>query len=344
MSTENEGFRLHAWSAPLVWEHWMTPEPGPGEVQVRVEACGVGLTVLNSMRGDLDDDPRLLPLTPGHEMVGRVVATGGGVQAHAVGDRVMAYFYLSCFECAACLSGQESRCRRLAGWYGVHRDGGYAQLTNLPVGNAIPLPESIPSVSATVIPDAVATPVHVCRTRLNVTEGDRVAIIGAGGGVGIHMVQVARAFGALVAGLDRTDEKLALIERFGGIPVLSEDFSYLQLDAFDDEADAVIDLVGTPQTLLWGLSHLALGGCLCVLTTFRDMTFPVDPRDLVLKESAIVGSRYASTDELRQAAAMVAAGQIEPVVGAEVEATGVEELHELLRHGKLMGRGAMIWG
>src|SRR5438128_11975742 len=105
MSTENEGFRLHAWSSPLVWEHWMIPEPGPGEVQVRVEACGVGLTVLNDMRGDLDDDPRLLPLTRGHEMVGHIVATGEGARGHAVGDRVMAYFYLSCFRCAACASG-----------------------------------------------------------------------------------------------------------------------------------------------------------------------------------------------------------------------------------------------
>lgn len=321
----------------------MIPEPGPQEVQVRVEACGVGLTVLNCMRGDLDDDPRLLPLSPGHEVVGRIVATGEGVTAHAAGDRVMAYFYLSCFGCPECLRGHESRCRQLMGWYGVHRDGGYARLTNLPARNAIPLPESIPSSSATVIPDAVATPVHVCRSRLNLTEGDRVVIIGAAGGVGIHMVQVARATGAQVAGLELSEEKLPLIERYGGIPVLSRDFANLRIAAFDNEAEAVIDLVGSPQTLLWGLSHLAPGGRLCVLTTFRDQTISVDPRDLVFKESAIIGSRYASTDELRQSAAMVASGEVEPVVGAEVDATQVEELHDLLRNGKLLGRGAIVW-
>jgi D-arabinose 1-dehydrogenase-like Zn-dependent alcohol dehydrogenase len=318
-------------------------DPGAGEVLVAVEACGVGLTVLNCMNGDLDDSPALLPLTPGHEMVGRVQAVGDGVEHPRVGDRVMAYFYLSCFRCRRCVAGRESRCENLAGWYGVHRGGGYAPLTLVPAGNAVPLPEEIPAPAATVIPDAVATPVHVCTTRLHLGAGDRVAVIGAGGGVGVHMIQVARACGATVAGLERTDDKLALVARLGATPVDSSDLAGVKLEEFDGEADAVVDLVGTSDTLAWGFSALRTGGRLCVLTTFRNVQFTIDPRTFVFKECEIVGSRYASRSELMDAAALVAPGTVEPIVGATAGPRDVEELHEELRAGTLHGRGALVW-
>ncbi|MPZ71331.1 MAG: alcohol dehydrogenase catalytic domain-containing protein, partial [Actinobacteria bacterium] len=292
---------------------------------------------------DLDNDESLLPLTPGHEMVGRVVELGEGVTSLAVGERVVAYFYLSCWRCRACLSGRESRCERLAGWYGVHRDGGYAPMTVLPAGNAVLVPEGIDAAAATAIPDAIATPVHVCHTRLGLRPGDRVAVIGAGGGVGIHMLQVASAYGASVAGLERGERKLEVIERFGGIPLDSTDFSAVKLSDFGGEADAVIDLVGTPQSLAWGFEHLATGGRLCVLTTFRDVELRVDPRELVFRESSVIGSRYASRSELLEAAALVQSGRVTPVIGATAAPADVGDLHEELRAGNLEGRGALVW-
>jgi D-arabinose 1-dehydrogenase-like Zn-dependent alcohol dehydrogenase len=282
-------------------------------------------------------------LTPGHEMVGRVVATGNGVVSPQIGERVMAYFYLSCFRCHTCLSGAESLCERLTGWYGVHRDGGYASHTILPSGNAVPLPEGLPSEQATVIPDAVATPVHVCRSRLQLASGDRVAIIGAGGGVGIHMVQVAQSCGAMVAGLERTPDKLALVERHGAIPVDSSDLRSAALADFGGDVDVVIDLVGSQPSLSWGLDHLRMGGRLCVLTTFRDVVVEVNPRDLVLRESSIVGSRYASRSELMDAAQLVLQGSVTPVVGCIATPDQLDQLHQQLRTGTLSGRGALVW-
>ena len=111
----------------------------------------------------------------------------------------MAYFYLVCGSCEACRSGQDALCRNLAGWIGVHRDGGYAPYTVLPARNAVPLPESVPAAEATAIPDAIATPLHVCKTRARIQPGDRVAVIGDGGGVGIHMIEMARSSAAVAA-------------------------------------------------------------------------------------------------------------------------------------------------
>ncbi len=339
------GYRIHQWGGDIQWEAFEVPEPVAGEVLVRVEACGIGLTVLNCIRGDLANDPALLPRVPGHEFVGRVEAVGEGVLSPSVGQRVMAYFYLACGTCQVCRAGKDARCPNLAGWVGVHRDGGYGSYALLPARNALPLPEGIPPVQATTIPDAVATPLHVCKTRARVQPGDRVAVIGAGGGIGIHMVQMARLFGAQVAGLEAVEGKFDQIGAAGATPVLSRSFESVDLpDAWEGEGpSAVIDLVGTPASLGWGVRALATGGRLVVLTTFRDVEIPLEPRELVFRELNLLGSRYASKAELQEAARLVATGQIRPIVSRVVSPERVSQVHQALREGTLLGRGGLDW-
>ena len=344
MSGEHTGYRIHRWGGELQWDSFERPAPGFGEVLVRVEACGIGLTVLNCIAGDLDDDPSLLPRVPGHEYVGIVTEVGGGVDAGMVGRRIVAYFYLACGTCSPCVAGSDSRCANLAGWVGVHRDGGYAPWAVLPARNAIAIPDELDPVSATVVPDAVATPVHVCATRARVTPADRVVVIGAGGGVGIHMVQMAACLGARVAGMDLRDDKLALIEDHGALAVRSDDLSTLDPALWrDGPPTVVIDLVGSAQTLEWSAASLAMGGRLVVLTTFRNRSLSVDPRQMVFREIALIGSRYAARHELALAAELVASGRIKPVIGAVVGPDGVAEVHGALRSGDLIGRGALQW-
>src|SRR5258707_13208107 len=91
--------QIMAWGGPLGAADIARPSPGDGEVLVRVEACGIGLTVVNCMQGQLGDDPAFLPLTPGHELVGVVESAGPGVPAAVIGQRVAAYFYLVCGSC-----------------------------------------------------------------------------------------------------------------------------------------------------------------------------------------------------------------------------------------------------
>ena len=339
------GYRIHEWGGPLRWESFDIPAPKAGEVLIRVEACGIGLTVLNCIRGDLANDAASLPRVPGHEIVGRVEAIGDGVTGLAIGQRVMAYFYLVCGRCPACTAGQDSLCANLAGWVGVHRDGGYAPFTILPAGNAIPLPDAIPAAQATAIPDAIATPLHVCRTRARIQQGDRVAVVAAGGGVGIHMVEMAAHFGARVAGLEATEAKFDAIVAAGGTPVLSRSFDAIALrPAWAGEPPTVvIDLLGSRDSVTWALRVLPLGGRLVLLTTFRDVEAILSPRDMVLRELTILGSRYASKAELRESADLVASGKIHPVVSEVVGPEGIEEVHGALRNGTLVGRGAVDW-
>ena len=339
------GYRIHEWGGPLRWESFDVSAPKAGEVLIRVEACGIGLTVLNCIRGDLANEAASLPRVPGHEIVGRIEAIGAEVTGLNIGQRVMAYFYLVCGRCSACTAGQDSLCSSLAGWVGVHRDGGYAPLTNLPAGNAIPLPDSIPAAQATAIPDAIATPLHVCKTRARIQQGDRVVVIAAGGGVGIHMVEMAAHFGASVSGLEASEAKFDAIRAAGGAPVLSRSFDAIDLKpAWDGEPPTVvIDLLGSRDSVTWALQVLPLGGRLVLLTTFRDVDAILSPRDFVLRELTVLGSRYASKAELRESADLVAAGTIHPVVSAVVGPEGIEEVHSALRDGTLVGRGAVDW-
>ena len=344
MVQEQQGYRLHEWGGDLCWETFPRPGPAQGEVLVRVDACGIGLTVLNYLAGNLSTDPSLLPRVPGHEVAGTVVDAGAGVDRRLLGRQVVAYFYLSCGGCSACLAGDEPRCRDLAGWVGTHRDGGYAPWAVLPARSVIPVPEGLDPVAATVVPDALATPVHVCQRRARIVPGDRVVVIGAGGGVGIHTTQVAQLLGGRVLGVDLTSEKLELVERFGAVP--ADGGRLPSVDAaslLDGPPTVVIDLVGTGDTLAWGTAVLDGGGRLVLVTTVRDGRLELLARDVVFREIAVLGSRYARRSEVATAAELVRSGRVRPVIGSVVEPEGVPGAHADLRAGTLLGRGAVRW-
>jgi propanol-preferring alcohol dehydrogenase len=159
------------------------------------------------------------------------------------------------------------------------------------------------------------------------------------------MVQMACLFGAEVAGLELTEEKFPAIEQVGGKPVLSRSFADLNLAALwaGQKPTVVIDLVGRVESLTWGMATLATSGRMVVLTTFREITFPADPRELVFREINLVGSRYASKVELLEAAELVASGRIKPVVTNMVSPEQVSQVHQALQASSLVGRGTLLW-
>ena len=106
-------------------------------------------------------------------------------------------------------------------------------------------------------------------------------------------------------------------------------------------ADVVVDLVGRAETLRFAKEVLAVRGRLILLTTFRDVATELSPRDMVLKELTVVGSRYASKWEVLQAAELVASGRIRPVISDVRRLEEVEGIHDKIRKGTLLGRGAV---
>ncbi|MBO0826246.1 MAG: alcohol dehydrogenase catalytic domain-containing protein [Streptosporangiales bacterium] len=336
-----KALRFHEWGGPLRLEDVADPTPAPGEVLVEVRACGVGRTVLNCISGNLGSEPDKLPRIPGHELVGTIRACGSGVDSGREGELVAAYFYLTCGECRACYAGMQSCCENFAGYLGVDRDGGYAELVTLPAQSALPLPEGLDPVTATVVPDAVATPVHVAGVA-NIRAGDRVVVVGAAGGVGAHMAQVAALHGATVLGLDVDRRKLDFLADELGVDVAdSSDFSSVRLPVAWSGADVVVDFLGSAKSLRWSLDALGVGGRLVVLTTFKDVDVAVSPRQLVTRHQTIAGSRYCGKAEFMRAADLVARGDVRAVIGAQVGLDGITALHDRLAAGEVMGRGAL---
>jgi D-arabinose 1-dehydrogenase-like Zn-dependent alcohol dehydrogenase len=336
---------LRAWDGPLALVDLPRPVPMAGEVLVAVRACGVGLTVLNAMRGQMAR-PETLPRVPGHEITGVVAEIGAGVTAVRPGDRVMAFFYLTCGRCEFCRAGRDSLCLDHRGYVGVHRDGGYAEFVTLPEANVLPLPERVSFVDGTAIPDAIATPYHVCATRARVRVGDRALVIGAAGGVGIHMIQMAHLCGARVTAVDVDDAKLARCREFGAQHTVNFDAPGAEAHAraaLEGGATVAVDLVGNAQTLAWSFGLLGRGGRLVTLTTFADVGFQVVPRRMVVDELEVLGSRYCSRAEALAAARLVQDGRIRPVVSQAVSLEDVDTLHAMLRERRLFGRGAVMF-
>jgi propanol-preferring alcohol dehydrogenase len=335
---------IAGWGGPLLAGELPDPAPGDGEVLVEVEACGVGLTVLNCIRGDLAGPDSTTPRVPGHEYVGRIVGVGNGVDPSRLGERIAAYFYLFCGNCRRCIAGTESLCERLRGFVGVDIDGGYAPLATLPARNAVVIPLEIPAAKATAIPDAIATPVHVAE-RASIAPGERVVVIGAGGGVGVHMVQVAQLRGASVLGLESEPAKREALSSLLGTPCLdSATFDGLELpEDWKRGVDVVVDLLGSSASLRWSLDSVRENGRVVALTTFRDVAADVSPRELVFRQVSLLGSRYASRHEIALASELVASNRVRPFVSDVASAGELDELHQRLRTGEVLGRGALLW-
>lgn len=338
-----ECLQVRRWGGELHQTEVEVPEPADDEVLIRVEAASVGLTVRNAINGDLGDDASFLPRIPGHEIVGTVAAVGSSAVPLAEGDAVAAYFYLICGRCDACLSARESLCERFEGFIGVHVDGGYAEYVTLPARSVVSIPSSLDWVAASAIPDAIATTYHVVTQRANVSTGDDVMVLGAGGGVGIHLVQMADYYGAAVTAVDVSSEKLRACRDAGAEHTVNTDTETLadhQAD-LDAEYDVVVDFTGSMVLLEESISLLAPRGRLVNLTGFPGRSFELSPRQQTLGELEVVGSRYCSRYELRRAAELVDDGVISPVVSSIVGLDGVDDLLGSIEAGEVVGRGAL---
>ena len=340
---------LHGIGQPLRLEEMPMPKIGPADVLVRVRACGIGLTVVNLIAtpGRVTSYPRI----PGHEIAGDVVEVGTAVRNVKVGQRVTNHFYLTCGQCKQCRAGRETLCLNSRGNVGSATDGGYAEYVALPERNTVLIPDGVSYVDAAVASDAIATPYHACHKEARLGPGDSVLIIGAGGGVGIHMVQMARLCGARVLAADIGEDKLALAKTMGADDVIDARDGKLvdnvRALTQGQGVDAVIDIVGSRATLEAGFQALAMGGRLVIIGAQpkavygADPGFTVNPVDFLHRGLELHSSRYVNAAEIAQTLELVRLKRIKPVVTQIFTLDRVEEAHDLIRRNATAGRLAL---
>ena len=322
------------------------PVTGPGEAVARVFTCGAGLTIQHVKAGRRKVQfPRII----GHEIAGEIVETGPGVRGLKAGDPVTTYFYLNCGHCRRCLSGLEPLCENTGGQVGLDCDGAYAEYVRLPAHNFIRLPEGLDykkhPAEIGVVTDALATPYKVLR-RARVQAGETVAVIGAGGGLGIHQVMMAKWAKTRTIAVDTRPAKFGACRKAGADETVDASVGRVAEQIMEltggRGADVVVDYVSTTATLEAGAKALAVRGRLVTLGGGNvGKVFSASAADLLNKEQDILGSRYVTRSEVLESLDLVARGEVFPLVSVLRPLEEAEAVHDLVERGEVTGRAAL---
>jgi alcohol dehydrogenase, propanol-preferring len=274
---------------PMLVEEIPTPEPGPGEVLVRVAACGVCHTDLHYLDHGTPTFKKP-PLVLGHEVAG-TIASPDPSGRFLEGDHVLLPAVITCGRCAACRTGRENICEQSV-MLGNNVDGGYAEYLTVPAKDVFHLPDEIPLIEGAIIADALTTPYHAVVHRGRVQPGDRVVVVGCGG-VGLNVVQVAAALGARVVGVDLSADKLAWALRLGAESVYNphgdERPDKALRELTNGGADVAFEAVGRPDTQELTIASLKTGGR-AVLVGYSPASLKLNAGRVMFRELEIVGS------------------------------------------------------
>lgn len=304
---------LHA-ARDLRLEEVNVPQPGPGELLLEVETVGV----CGTDASEYDHGPILFPLErrhpvtghagpliPGHELSGRVVRMGPGVERFTEGDLVASAGSASCGECRFCVTGRSSRCDRY--WaVGLHRDGALAGYCTVPAAACVSVgPLGITS-DAAALAQPMAIAVHALR-RGGITGAEEVLVIGAGG-IGSFVTYAAAAAGCAVTTVDLDPDRLVTAAALGATTT-----TLVDPDAAVDglEAEVVFEITGSVAGLRTGLGALVPCGRL-VAVGFQRTSIELDLAALTTNELEWVGSNGIDTAIDLPEAARLLAGRATP--------------------------------
>ena len=316
---------VRAFGKPLAIEEIPVPEPGPGEVLVKVIACGVCHTDLHAVDGDWPVKPRL-PFVPGHEITGVVSALGPGVTSLKEGDPVgVAWLHDACLRCEYCETGWETLCEHQHNT-GYSCDGGFAEYVIASERFAAKLPENVDYARmAPILCAGVTTYKGLKETEAK--PGEWVAISGVGG-LGHLAIQYAKAMGLHVAALDVATDKLALAKATGAevaVDARSPDAAAEILKATGGGAHGVLVTAVSPPAFSQALSMVRRKGTV-TLVGLPPGEFPTPIFDVVLKRITVRGSIVGTRHDLDEAIAFAAAGE----VSAHCETTTLERINNVL--------------
>ncbi|MEO8704213.1 MAG: zinc-dependent alcohol dehydrogenase [Kofleriaceae bacterium] len=321
---------------PLVLREIELPSPGAGQILVKTEACGVCHTDLHAANGDWPVKPRL-PLIPGHEGIGRVVAAGANVTAVKEGDRVgVPWLYSACGHCEHCLSGWETVCAE-AQFGGYTRNGGFAEYILADPNYVAHIPAGLaPTAAAPLICAGVTTYKGIKVT--GARPGEWIAISGVGG-LGHLGIQYAKAMGLHVCAVDIDDRKLAHATRLGADRVVNArtaDPIEAVKKATSGGAHGVLITAPSLSAFKQGVGMTRKRGT-CVLVGLPPGEFPVPLFDVVANCITIRGSFVGTREDMAEALAFAVDGKVK----ADIEIqplSAINQVFERLASGDVPSR------
>ncbi|MHC4600882.1 MAG: zinc-binding dehydrogenase [Planctomycetota bacterium] len=321
---------------PFDVEEWPDPVAGPGEILVKVAACGVCHTDIGYVDHGVPTVKKP-PMILGHETSGTVAAVGDGVKNFKEGDKILLPAVLTCGHCAMCRVGRENICVNMV-MFGNHVDGAYAEYVKAPAKDAFHLPDELPLVDAAIIADAVSTPFHAVKNRGQVKPGDTVAVFGCGG-VGINTVQVAAAVGATVYAVDVVEEKLAMARELGAQVTLDaskeEDPAKAIRKRTGGGVDVAFEVIGNPKVIENAFGAVKGGGRF-VVVGYTHKNVSLNAGRIMFREMEVVGSLGCRPVDYPPLIELVRVGKIKvtPLVTDRFPLDKINDAFDTLRSGK----------
>jgi alcohol dehydrogenase, propanol-preferring len=325
MASTMQAAVVETFGQPLVVREWDMPTPGPGQIVVKTEACGVCHTDLHAANGDWPVKPTL-PFIPGHEAIGPVVALGAGVTIVKEGDRVgVPWLYSACGHCEYCLKAEETVCGQ-AQFGGYTKNGGFAEYILADPNYVARIPDGLSSIEAAPLVCAGITTYKGIK-ETGARPGEWIAISGAGG-LGHLAIQYAKAMGLSVAAIDIDDAKLDHAKRLGAdlaINAKAGDPAEALKKATGDGAHGVLVTAPSLPAFKQGVAMTRKRGT-CVLVGLPPGEFPVPLFDVVADCMTIRGSFVGTRQDLAEALAFAAEGKVK----ANIELQPLSAINDVL--------------
>ena len=315
------------------------PQPGPGEVVVRVRACGLNHLDLWLESAGLPI-PVPLPRTPGGEVAGEISLVGDEVAGWKPGDRVAVQSNLFCGECEFCRRGDESICIK-GELLGVSRNGGFAENVVVPARALVKLPSGLDFNTSAALTLAGSTAMHMLTNRTQVTPGDWVLVMGGASGVGSAAIQIAKQLGARVISTGSTESKRHLARQLGAQAVVDS-----TVDDWPAEVrqltgkrgvDLVIEHIGG-DVFTKCFDCLARGGTIvtCGATAGREVRLNLWP--LFVKQQRLIGSYGRTRADIQATLDWAAIGKINPVIDSTYPLADAPAAFAKLRSRSVLGK------
>ena len=327
----------------LVIREVEVPSLGPHDVLVQVAACGLCHHDIAVMEGVLRRGvkPRIIL---GHEISGRVAEIGTSVASVKAGARVTSTLTTFCGRCQRCLAGKEYRCPQGQG-IGHAIDGGFAEFVKLPEGSMVSIPDNVDLVKASILGCPMGVALQAIRDVAKVSTGETVLVTGAGGGLGVHAVQIAAMVGARVLAVTTSPDKVGPLERLDCAQVILADeldFSKVALALTEDNGvDVVVNTVGS-AVFRSSLASLAQFGRMALLGEITGDRVSANLAEVLFRDATIAGSTGAGRRHISDAANMVSAGTLRPVVTQEFALEDAGTAYRLMRARKTFGRVVLV--
>jgi NADPH:quinone reductase-like Zn-dependent oxidoreductase len=331
--------RIHRFGGPEVLTYEEIPDPTPrkDQVLVRVRACAlnhIDLWVRSGLPGVT------LPHILGADIAGEVAEVGEYLRGFKTGQRVLLAPMHFCGHCAPCVAGIQNQCREFT-VLGYSVDGGNCELFAAPAANVIPIPDSLDFNQAASVPLVFLTAWHMLVGLARLRPGQSVLVLGAGSGVGIAAIQIAKLFHCNVITTAGNDEKLAKARALGadyGIDHYKQKISEEVRKITDKQGvDIVVEHVGA-ATWNESVKSLKSGGTLVTCGATTGPEVGIDLRHLFARQLSLLGSYMGRMGELHDVLRHIFAGRLQPVVDRVFPLSEIRAAHEYLETSAMFGK------